>query len=292
MAKTARKDLSLEFLRQLDRFRLVLKRRVSSKYHGSRESSFAGSGLTFKDYKDYVPGDDFRNIDWRIYGRTGKFYVRRFEEERNATVHCIVDASASMDFGDPRKFDFAVLLGIGFAYLALKDNEKFEFSTFAESLKPVRARKGRKQLVLLMDSLRHVDVKGKSRFTESLESAKNLITHKSVIILLSDFLYSVDEIRETLSRFRHSDVLCVQVLDPIERSFAMEGDYVLRDSEEGTELRTYVTRRVSHTYQGMLDQHIAEIRNVCDQLHHHFVSVTTDMEVFDAFYEAYDALRH
>ncbi len=285
MAKKS--DVSIDFLRQLDRFRLILKKNVSSKYQGARDTSFAGSGLTFKDYKDYVPGDDFRNIDWRVYARTDKFYVRRYEEERNVTVHIILDASGSMEFGTPRKFDYAALLGIGFAYLALKNNEKFEFSTFAEEFRPVRARKGSKHLMSLLDYLSNVKVAGKSEFTGSLESAKSLITSKSVVILLSDFLYSTDEIRQTLRRFKRSEVLCIQVLDPVEKAFAIEGDVILKDSEEDTELRTYITRRVQNNYRQLLEQHNAEVKEVSEQLRHHFVSVTTDMDVFDAFHEAY-----
>lgn len=292
MARKSTSDISPDFLRQLDRFRIVLKKRISAKYHGSRESSHAGSGLTFRDYKDYVPGDEFRNIDWRIYGRTDKFYVRRFEEERNLTVHVIVDASASMDFGAPRKFDYAAMLGVGFAYLALRNNEKFEFSTFAEELRPVRARRGLRQLASLMDSLAHVDVRGKSHFTESLESARSLITSRSLVILISDFLYDTAEVRRTLSRFKRSEVLCIQVLDRVERGLQMEGDFILEDAEEKVTLRTFITRRVSHGYRDQLEKHIAEVKNTCEQLGHHFVTVTTDMDLFDAFYAGYDELKH
>lgn len=290
MPVARKSDLDLSFLRQLDRFRLVLKKKVSSKYQGARSTQHAGGGLTFKDYKDYVPGDDFRGIDWRVYARTDKFYNRRYEEERNVVVHIIVDASASMDFGKPRKFDYASLIGIGFAYLSAKNNEKFEFSTFSETLTPVRARRGLRQLGTLLDTLEETDVSGKSRFTDSLESAKSLITSKSVIILLSDFLYDVEEVKRTLSRFKQSEVLCVQVLDPSEKSFALEGDVILRDAEEGTTLRTFISRRVAYGYQEKLEAHIAEIKRTCEQLGHHFVSVSSDMEIFDAFYKAYAEL--
>lgn len=283
-------DLSVDFLRQLDRFRIILKKRVSSKYQGARKADQAGQGLMFKDYKDYVPGDDFRNIDWRVYARTNKYYVRRFEEERNLTVHVILDRSASMDFGTPRKFDYGSLLGVGFAYLAMRNNEKFEFSTFAEELDAVRARKGSKQLLSMLDRLREQEVKGKSEFTKSLESAKSLIKSKSIIVLISDFLYPIEEVKQTLLRYRKSQVICIQVLDPQERQMSMEGDLILRDAEENTELRTFITRRVQHTYRDQLESHIAELRNLCEGLRNSFVSVTTDMEIFDAFFEAYVAL--
>lgn len=288
---TAKLADKTDFLRQLDRFQILLKKNVHSQYQGSRESPNTGSGLTFKDYKAYVPGDDFRNIDWKVYGRTDKFYVRRYEEERDLTVHIIVDSSASMDYGEPTKYEYASLLGTGFAYLALKNNEKFDFSTFAEELQPVRARKGRRQLLGLIDYLESVRVNGKTAFSDSLESTKSLIKSKSLIVIVSDFLYPVEEIERTLARFKNSQVLCIQVLDPIERSFAIEGDYILEDAEEGFSLRTFITRRVKNNYRQELETHIAQIRNVCEHLRHDFVTVTTDQEIFDSFFEAYTALQ-
>ena len=280
-----------DFLRQLDRFQILLKKNVHSKYQGSRASPAEGSGLTFKDYKDYVRGDDFRDIDWRVYARTDKFYVRRYEEERDLTVHIIVDSSASMDYGEPTKYSYASLLGIGFAYLALKNNEKFDFSTFAEEMHPVRARKGKRQLMGLIDYLEHVTVDGKTAFTKSLESAKSLIKSKSLLVIISDFLYPVDEIERTLSRFKNSQVLCIQVLDPLERSFSIDGDYILEDAEQGFSLRTFITRRVKQTYRQELETHNAQIKKTCEQLRHDFVSVTTDQEIFESFFEAYSKMQ-
>lgn len=280
-----------EFLRQLDKFQIILKKNIHSQYQGDRKSPSTGSGLTFKDYKAYVPGDDFRNIDWRVYARTDKFFVRRFEEERDLTVHIIVDSSASMDFGTPTKYNYASLLGIGFAYIALKNNEKFDFSTFAQEIQPVRARKGRKQLMGLIDYLQGVDVNGKTAFQESLESTKSLVKSRSLVVILSDFLYPTKEVEETLSRFKNSQVLCIQVLDPLERSFAIQGDYILEDAEEGFSLRTFITRRVKNNYRKELEQHIAELQNVCEHLRHDFVSVTTDQDLFDSFFEAYTKMQ-
>lgn len=291
MAKK-KSDIDYEtFLKQLDRFRVVLKKNVSSKYQGSRKTPAAGSGLTFKDYKDYVAGDDFRNLDWRVYARTDKLYVRRYEEERDLTVHIILDSSKSMDFGSPSKYDFASLLGVGFAYIAFKENEKFDFSTFAEEFSPVRAQRGRKQLLRLLDYLKEADVEGKTEFTKSLESAKQLISSKSLIIIISDFLYDTEQIEQTLARFRRSQVLCIQVLDKLEKSFSIQGDTILEDAEEKTTLRTFITRRVKHEYRQRLDDHIAKIEDICEGMRIGFVSVSTDMEVFDAFFEAYKQLR-
>src|SRR3972149_8491344 len=127
--------ISTDFFEQLDRFHLVIKKRVTSSYMGPRKSVATGRGLMFKEHRIYSPGDDIRLIDWKVFARTDDLYIKTFEEERNLTVHIIMDASASMGFGKPvSKFDYAAMLGVGFAYLAMRDNEKFQFSTFSEGL--------------------------------------------------------------------------------------------------------------------------------------------------------------
>src|SRR3989344_3497360 len=127
--------IDTSFLGQLDKFSLVVNKRVTSNYIGPRKSMALGRGLIFKEHRIYAPGDDIRSIDWRVYARTDDLYVKTYEEERNLTVHIIVDGSASMGFGKPAsKFDYASMIGVGFAYLALRDNEKFQFSTFADQL--------------------------------------------------------------------------------------------------------------------------------------------------------------
>ena len=278
-------SIDLSFLKQLDRFNLVLKRRILSKYQGERASHAQGHGLTFADYKDYVPGDDFRNIDWKVYARTGKFYVKQFEEERNMTVHIIVDASASMDYGKKMtKFDYASMIGLGYAYTALKNNEKFNFSTFSNKLNYLKARKGLNQLLSILERLEKMNVKGISEFKESLDSYKKLIKSKSFIVIISDFLYDIDEIKNVLSRYKKHEVIVVQVLDPTERKLSIYGDVLLEDSETHNKIRTFISNRLLKNYRDKIEHHIAAIKDVCDHLGHHFISVTTDTPIFQTFY--------
>jgi uncharacterized protein (DUF58 family) len=280
--------ISTDFLRELDRFSIVLKKKVISQYQGNRASQYSGSGLTFKDYKDYTYGDDFRQIDWRVYSRTDKYYIRRYEEERNMTVHIIVDASASMNFGKPvKKFEYAAQLGLGFAYLALNNNERFEFSTFAEELRPFKAKKGMTHLMGILNRLQEMEVKGKSAFSRSLESYKKLITSKSVIVIISDFLYPIEEIRQTLLRFKSSEVIAIQVLDPLEKSFSIEGDMILHDAESDQKMRTFITRRVQQEYREQMDSHAGKIQEVAEAGRFTFITVTTDQPIFDTFHAAF-----
>ena len=279
--------ITTDFLKELDRFEILLKKRVNAQYQGNRETTNAGSGLTFKDYKEYTFGDDFRQIDWKIYSRTDKYYVRRYEEERNLTIHIIVDASASMNFGKRiTKFEYAAQAGLGFAYIALKNNERFEFSTFAEELHPFKAKKGGAHLISIVNRLSELKITGASAFNKSLESYKKLITSKSLIIIISDFLYPKAEIEETLARFKNQELIAIQVLDPLEQSFAVEGDLILTDAETNQSMRTFITRRVQQEYRDQMDEHAAKVKELAQSMKFSFHSVTTDQPIFDTIYEA------
>lgn len=279
--------IDISFLKELDRFNIVLKKRVLSSYQGERQSHAEGQGLVFADYKDYVPGDDFRDIDWKLYARTDKFYVKKFEEERDMAVHIIIDASGSMDYGRRiTKFDYASMIGLGFAYMALRNNEKFNFSTFAESLNYLKAKKGLNQLVSIVDILEKLKIRGKSELRKAFDDYKRYIRSKSFIVIISDFLYDLEEIKSVLSRFTKHEVIVIQVLDPGERRLALYGDVILEDSELHTKLKTFISNRLIKSYRNKIEHHIHAIKDVCEHLGQDFISITTDRPIFDTFYAA------
>jgi uncharacterized protein (DUF58 family) len=277
--------IDVSFLRQLDRFDVVLKKRVISNYAGARQSKNYGTGLVFYDYKEYVPGDDFRAIDWKVYGRTEDFYIRRYEEERNMRIHVIIDASASMNFGTRfKKFEYASMIGMGFCYMALRNNESFEVSTFAETLDVFKAKKGMNKLISTIDILKQITPKGRSYFRDSIEKYKAAISTKSLVIIVSDFLFDPEELKNTLYLFKKSEVMVVQVLDSSERELALDGDIILSDSETQDRMRTYISNRVIENYSEKLLDHIYNIKKVCDSFNVKFLSVSTETPIFEAFY--------
>ncbi len=273
------------FLKLLDRFQLILRKKITSNYAGARESPAYGRGLVFKDYKEYTPGDDFRLIDWKVYARTEKLDIKRFEEERNMTIRIILDASASMNYGRIRKFDYASMIAIGFLYMALKNNERFEFTTFSDELVPFRRRKGTKQLMDVIHYLNNLKVSGKSNFKHSLEQYKKFIDSKSLIVIISDFLFDPKELKDILVRYRKSDVIVVQVLAADERKLPVTGDMILKDAETETSLRTFISQRLKTKYQSKLEDHIHKLNDICFETNSKFFSVTTNTPIFDSFYQ-------
>lgn len=276
------------FLAQLNRFQLIFRKRVISSYSGSQKSVSYGTGNIFNDHREYIAGDDIRLIDWNIYARSDKLFIRRYEEDKSLTVHIIVDYSKSMGFGEKiSKFHYASMIGIGFAYLAMKKNERFEFSTFSDQLNAFNPRRGMRHLAEMTDYLNNLKTKGKSNFVSSMQEYKKNMTSRSLIIIISDFLFDEEEIKQgllTLSRGKNQ-IKVVQVLDKTERTFDIEGEVKLKDSESNDVLNTYFSRRMKEQYTFELDQHSESIKKVCKGLRADFFSITTDTKIFDVFHK-------
>jgi len=278
--------IDVSFLNQLDRFSLVVRKKVTSNYVGSKKSIATGGGLVFKDYRIYAPGDEIKAVDWKVYARTENLYLKTYEEERNLEVHIIVDHSKSMDFGKKfTKFEYASMIGVGFAYLAIKDNEKFQFSTFSEKIDVYNSKRGMGQLAVMVNYLNKMKPKGQSHLYDSITQYKRFIKSRSLIVLISDFLIDIEEIKKALYRFGRHDIKLIQVLDKQEKEIAIEGDYKLKDAETNEEMKTYISRNMRNKYRQMLDDHTAGIQEACNKMGISFYQVTTDTPLFDAFYE-------
>lgn len=277
--------IDTSFLSQLARFNLIIKKRVTSSYTGGNKSINMGAGTELKDFRKYVPGDDIRQIDWNAYARSDKLHIKRFEEEKNLTLHIIVDFSKSMNFGKKyTKFHYACMLGVGFAYLAMKNNERFEFSTFSDELNPVRAKRGMGHLAQIVDYLNGLKTKGSSDFEEMMSQYRKTIKSKSMVIVISDFLMEPEEIKNGILQFKNHELKVIQVLDKDEKELNIEGDVKLKDSETDTVMRTYISKRTRQEYIEELGDHAAKVEEVVNSLGGRFFSASTKDDIFDVFY--------
>ncbi len=277
--------ITTEYLSGLDKFNLIMRKRVTSKYAGQRPSIMTGKGSTIKDFRIYSIGDDFRQIDWKVYARTDNLYVKRHEEERNLVLHVIIDSSASMNFGKPTKFEYAAMLGIGFAYIAMKGNEKFQYATFSNNIEIFQPKRGLSHLARMVEHFNSTKPTGISDFNTAMAAYKKALGNKSMIIIISDFLFDPQGIKEGIFQLGNHDVKLIQVLDPSERKLNIEGDIKLKDLETNTQLKTYVSSKLRSEYQRKLEQHIQELQKTSTTTRSSFHVVTTDTSIFDAFYE-------
>jgi len=275
------------FLDLLGKFDLIIRKRITSNYSGARLSTAHGRGVVIKDYRIYTPGDDFRAIDWKVFARTDKLHIRKYEEERSLSVHIIIDASASMDYGSGKysKYDYAAMLALGFGYISMRQNEKFQYAIFSDKLYHFRPERGMHQVVGMADSLNKIKPQGTSKLGDALSQYTKYVKSKSYIVILSDFLLDVDEIKRSFPKFSDHEVVVVQVLDRKEMDLAIEGDLRLHDAETQGVLRTFITPRLRTSYQQKLKDHVLAIERECDALGFKYHLIPTDKDIFDAFWE-------
>lgn len=276
--------IDIAFLNELQRFNLIINKRVTSKYTGERRSAYAGAGTIFRDHRIYTEGDNFKAIDWRVFARTDDLYIKQFEEERNLNVHILIDSSSSM--GYKSKFDFAGKLGLGFAFLALKNNERINFSTFSTSLEVFKGSKGKRQIITMLDYLNSIKPKGVSNLYDAVKMYKKGMGSKSFVVILSDLMMDPEKIVDALRLLgKGHTVKVIQVLDTDEKEMPLEGDFTLIDSETDFKLRTYVSKRSQAEFIAKLQKHASLIRTVCSDLGMKFYQFSTKQSVFDVFFE-------
>jgi len=279
--------IDVKFLSQLKRFQIIVKKRITSSFTGTRKSTSVGQGLIINDFRPYTAGDDYRAIDWKVFARTDDFFVKRYEEERNLTAHVLIDVSKSMDYGTTRtkKFDYAAMLALGFSYLSARNNEKFHLSLISEKTDYLKAKRSSNQVLGFLHYLNKVKCKGVCNFEEEVRKYKKTITSKSLVVIISDFLFDIEQAKNTLYLFRNHDLRVIQVLDKSETNFLVYGSLILEDSETGKKLETYISERRRQEYREKMYNHILNVEEATLNAHGKFYLYSTEHPLFDAFYQ-------
>ncbi len=275
--------MDTEFFKELERFALLVKKRVSTAYSGGRKSLRFGHGISPVGYREYRKGDDFKLVDWKAYARTEKLYIKEHEEERSIVVHILLDASGSMGFGE--KFAYASRLAAGFAYLATLENEKYAVSLFCKKLYPGEPRRGRRYLFQSIEELDEVVPKGATNLRLVADQFELLVRSTSLVVVISDFLGDTEKIVSSIYRLAGHDLIMIQVLAPEEVDLRFGGDVRFVDMETGQPLVTRVTEEERSDYQKRLEEHEARIAEACNNVGADFFTFKTDRPIFDAFSE-------
>jgi len=277
-----------DFLDELDRFDAALDRETAAVRQGEQQSPRVGEGLTFSDYRRYSPGDDTRLVDWKLFARTEEYYIKQFEEERNLTVHVLLDASASMDYGEGErhKFEYAAKVGLGFCYLTAEEHNDFRFSTMGERSERLdTGRSNRGEVLGLIDQINGFDPEGEADFETVLEAYADRIRSRSLVVVLTDCLAEPEAIESGVSALARNevDVLLVRVMAPDERDPDVVGDALFADPESETTRRSYFSQSLADTYRSRLDAHVDEVKQRVTALGGDHVLVDTGDEYFDSF---------
>ncbi len=244
-----------DFLRKLERLRLISTRVRKGPERGEHRSFRSGTSLEFLDYRKYQPGDDLRYVDWNVYGRLDKLFLKLFRSEEEMAVHLLIDTSRSMQFGRPPKITLAQKTAAVLGYIALSNMESLTLFPFSEGLgPPLDRQKGKKAYPEVLRFLRSLTLGGKTSVNASLNQFAAAV-RPGLTIILSDFLDPQGPIPglEALQQRKHKTVL-IQLLDPKELHPDLEGYWALKDMETGQVRKMTVTQELRSQYRKGLER--------------------------------------
>jgi uncharacterized protein (DUF58 family) len=287
--------LTPELLRRLEQFQLLAARRSKSSARGERRSKARGQSVEFADFRSYVPGDDFRHLDWNLYGRLDKLFLKLYEEERELPVRIFLDASESMTFGAPPKFDFARQVAAAVGYVALCGFDRVTVHIFPEldTAAPnadaaalsaemaarggLRSVRGRKSSLQFFQNLSQVTARGAADLNEGLRRGALSSRQTGVAVVLSDFL-DPGGYETGLNALigRGFQVNAIQILAPEELTPGTYGDLRLVDSETGVMQEVTFGKYRLKAYQQTVQNFCQRLREYCTGRGMSFFSVSSE----------------
>jgi uncharacterized protein (DUF58 family) len=240
---SAEQYLQPEVLSKVARFDLKAKFLIEGFFSGLHRSPFKGFSAEFSDHRKYVPGDDTKDLDWKVYARTNKYYIKRFEAETNMECHLVVDASASMGYGTTglTKLEYATYIAAALAFLVVSQQDTVGLITFDDAIRAVLEPKSkRKHIIRILKVLNDTTPGRQARVSELLHQVAGAIDKRGLVVVMSDLF---DEPSDVLDAFAHlrfdgNDVIVFHILDAAEANFPFSDTRRFEDVESGEKVVT------------------------------------------------------
>lgn len=280
-ASQASQLLSPELLVQLERLELVSRKIFKGRMKGERRSKRKGQSVEFADFRNYVPGDDLRFIDWNGYARLDRLFLKLFLEEEDLHFYALIDASTSMDFGDPTKLQYARQLAaaLGFIGLVRTDRVKIE-SLGASRSRPGPILRGRRSLWRMLDYLGSVEPGENISLADGVKNFCIRNSGKGILVLITDLMdKSGYEAALRLLVAQQLDVYVIHVMSPEEIAPDVKGDLRLVDCEDGDIAEITVSRPLLDRYKRTVAAFIEGARDFCTRRGMMYLLANTDVPV-------------
>jgi uncharacterized protein (DUF58 family) len=247
---------------------------------GMHKSPYHGFSVEFAQHREYVPGDDIKHIDWKVYGRTGRFFLKQYDEDTNLVCWLLLDVSDSMRYGSKQltKYDYASMAAAALAYLILQQSDSVGLVTFDNQIrhfmKPSSQPSQLKEMIRVMN---HGATQAKTRMAPLLHDLSERINRRSIIFLISDLFDEVPDLLLGLKHLRHKrhEVVLWHVLDDFELTFPFQEATLFRGLEEYPPLLTD-PRSLRQSYLDQFGQYVNDLQRGCRNQNIDYVQMRTD----------------
>lgn len=283
--------LDAAFFDRLSRLRLAMGHRTSMNLTGNHKSTQKGSSMEFSDFREYMPGDDIRRIDWNAYGRLDRLYVKEYMEEKEAVVSILIDTSASMEYGAEKKSELACKLAAAFSYMGLNNMDRVVLYDIRRMHLPFVAEGGKRALPRLADWLEQRSFEGTADIARA--ALELPVKGPGVTILVSDFLQEafLDQEQETLRRllrflnYRKQKTVLLHVLAGEELSVELTGTRNLIDMEDQSTLRLTLDAGSIRTYERALQEFLGRLRQECAKAGAFYAVCNTKTDIYRLIFQ-------
>ena len=271
--------LDPELLQRMGDLELIAREVVEGLRVGSHRSPLRGFSTEFAHHRQYSPGDEIRDIDWRVFGRTDRYYTKLYEAETNFDCTILIDASASMSYGSGKvnKLEYAKFLAASLAYVVLKQRDSVGLSVFDSEMREYLPPRSAMGVILQIDQLlRDIKPTPKTSIAKQLHDIALMMKRRSFVILISDLFSDVDDILAGLDHLRHDghNVVVMHTLDPYEIKFPFKGTWQF-DGLEGEEPLTTQPERIRDNYLASFGEYLEALKAGCVASHIDYTTVET-----------------
>jgi uncharacterized protein (DUF58 family) len=276
-----RRFLLPEVVSKLGRIDLKARLVVEGFLTGLHRSPFKGFSVEFAEYRQYMPGDELKRIDWKVYAKTDRFYIREYQEETNLRAYLLLDTSGSMAYKSDKisKLEYASYLAASLAYLLLKQKDSVGLVQFGTKIeKYIPPRQAGAHLSVLLNALDKIKPGGETDLSKTFHQLAERIKRRGLVIIFSDLFDAKEKVIKALRHFRHRkhEVLVFHILDRNEIDFAFAAPLVLKDLESKNEL-TIDPRIIRKEYQHTFDEFFKDFQRQCRESRIDYHLITTDM---------------
>jgi hypothetical protein len=273
--------LTTSFLRKLDRLAILTRQAMAGELQGERRSPRRGASVEFADFRPYTPGDDIRQIDWNLYARMERVFLKLFVAEEELSVHLLVDTSASMEWGEPNKLRYAKQLAAAFGYIALSNLDRVTVTAFAaekggSQMPGVRGKRG---AVPLIGFLQQLTAGGAGNLARACHRYIQTARTPGPLLLCSDLLDAGWKDALGALSSRSFEITVMHILAPQELSPALDGDFRLTDLEGGPPVEISADLDLLRRYEENLRAWQAEIESFCNGRGMIYLPVDTSVPV-------------
>ena len=253
------------FLHKIEQLELVSRKIFVGRMKGERKSKRRGSSVEFAEHRNYAFGDDLRHIDWNVYGRLDKLFVKLFHEEEDLHVYTLLDTSESMNFGTPTKLRYGKQVAAALAFIGLVNHDRVLMDTFSAQLdQGLHGIRGRSQMWRIVQYLEQLQPLGSSNLTAAAREFAIRHSGKGVVVVISDFLDKQgyqEALRYLLAR--NMDIYVVHVLSQEEVNPELVGDLRLIDSEDGEAAEITMSAPLLKRYKDTLNAFVGGFKEWC-----------------------------